>query len=37
MCTEVLTLAVMKNIMALNQMGTKMYTYKNVQLLSTEP
>ena len=28
----VLTLAVEGDIMALNQIGTKMYTYKNVQL-----
>ena len=27
-CTVVLTLTVRKNIMALNQIGTKMYTYK---------
>ena len=37
MCEMVLTLTVMKNIMALNRIGTKMYTYKNVQLLITEP
>ena len=28
MCVVVLTLTVMKNIMALNQIDTKMYTYK---------
>ena len=37
MCEKVLTLTVMKNIMTLNQIGTKMYTYKNAQLLITEP
>ena len=33
----VLTLTVIGNIIALNQIGTKMYTCKNVQLLITEP